>query len=86
MITVGSCNSEVTDVLLQTIMDRPELKLKDTYARFLSLVLGRVYVRRQEFVETVTAALEIIQGPFGSMATTMFEIGAYGQTGNVLKI
>ncbi|XP_065095519.1 26S proteasome non-ATPase regulatory subunit 2 [Ochlerotatus camptorhynchus] len=86
MIAVGSCNSDVTEVLLQTIMDRSELELKDTYARFLPLGLGLVYLGRQEAAEAVIAALEIIQEPFRSMATTMVEICAYAGTGNVLKI
>ncbi|XP_041766758.1 26S proteasome non-ATPase regulatory subunit 2 [Anopheles merus] len=86
MIAVGSCNSEVTEVLLQIIMDRSEADLKDTYARFLPLGLGLVYLGRQEAVEAVTAALEIVAEPFRSMATTMVEICAYAGTGNVLKI
>ncbi|XP_053694982.1 26S proteasome non-ATPase regulatory subunit 2 [Sabethes cyaneus] len=86
MIAVGSCNSEVSEVLLQTIMDRSELELKDTYARFLPVGLGFVYLGRQEAAETVIAALEIIQEPFRSMAKTMVEICAYAGTGNVLKI
>ncbi|XP_062558482.1 26S proteasome non-ATPase regulatory subunit 2 [Armigeres subalbatus] len=86
MIAVGSCNSEVTEVLLQTIMDRSESELKETYARFLPLGLGLVYLGRQEAAEAVIAALEIIQEPFRSMATTMVEICAYAGTGNVLKI
>ncbi|XP_055543393.1 26S proteasome non-ATPase regulatory subunit 2 [Wyeomyia smithii] len=86
MIAVGSCNSEVSEVLLQTIMDRSELELKDTYARFLPVGLGFVYLGRQEAAEAVIAALEIIQEPFRSMAKTMVEICAYAGTGNVLKI
>uniref|UniRef100_A0A2M4A5R1 26S proteasome non-ATPase regulatory subunit 2 n=1 Tax=Anopheles triannulatus TaxID=58253 RepID=A0A2M4A5R1_9DIPT len=86
MIAVGSCNSEVTEVLLQIIMERSEADLKDTYARFLPLGLGLVYLGRQEAVEAVTAALEVVDEPFRSMATTMVEICAYAGTGNVLKI
>ncbi|XP_058447673.1 26S proteasome non-ATPase regulatory subunit 2 [Malaya genurostris] len=86
MIAVGSCNSEVSEILLQTIMDRSELELKDTYARFLPVGLGFVYLGRQEAAEAVIAALEIIQEPFRSMAKTMVEICAYAGTGNVLKI
>lgn len=86
MIAVGSCNSEVTNVLLQTIMERTEADLKDTYTRFLPLGLGLVYLGRQEAAEAVIAALEVIQEPFKSMATTMVDICAYAGTGNVLKI
>lgn len=86
MIAVGSCNAEVTETLLQVIMDRSESELKDTYARFLPLGLGLVYLARQEAAEIVTTALEVISEPFRSMATTMVEICAYAGTGNVLKV
>lgn len=86
MIAVGSCNSEVTSVLVQTIMERSEADLKDTYSRFLPLGLGLVYLARQEAAEAVIAALEVIAEPFKSMATTMVDICAYAGTGNVLKI
>lgn len=86
MIAVGSCNSEVTETLLQTIMDRNEYDLKDVYARFLPLGLGLVYLGRQEAAEAVIAALEVVPEPFRSMATTMVDICAYAGTGNVLKI
>jgi 26S proteasome regulatory subunit N1 len=86
MISVGSCNSEVTETLLQTIMERSEADLKDTYSRFLPLGLGLVYLGRQEAAEAVIAALEVVDEPFKSMATTMVDICAYAGTGNVLKI
>lgn len=86
MISVGSCNADVTGILLQTIMERSETDLKDTYARFLPLGLGLVYLGRQEAAEAVIAALEVISEPFKSMATTMVDICAYAGTGNVLKI
>lgn len=86
MISVGSCNADVTGILLQTIMERSEADLKDTYARFLPLGLGLVYLGRQEAAEAVIAALEVIAEPFKSMATTMVDICAYAGTGNVLKI
>lgn len=40
MIAVGSCNADVTDAIVQTLMERSEADLKDTYARFLPLGLG----------------------------------------------
>lgn len=86
MIAVGSCNSEVTEILLQTIMDRTESDLKDTYARYLPLGLGLIYLGRQEAVEAIIATLEVVPDPFRSMAVTLVEICAYAGTGNVLKI
>lgn len=86
MIAVGSCNGEVTEILLQTIMDRSEFDLKDSYTRFLPLGLGLVYLGRQEAADVVITALSVVPEPFRSMATTMVEICAYAGTGNVLKI
>lgn len=40
MIAVGSCNGDVTSTIVQTIMEKNEQELKDTYARWLPLGLG----------------------------------------------
>ena len=44
MISVGSCNGEVTSTILQTLLEKTELELKDTYAIYLALGLGFVYL------------------------------------------
>lgn len=86
MISVGSCNPEVTETLTQTIMERSESDFRDTFSKFLFLGLGLVYLGRQEAAEAVIAALSVIDEPHRSTATTMVEICAYAGTGNVLKI
>lgn len=86
MIAVGSCDDEVTTVLLQTLMEKTETELKDPFAKFLALGLGLTYLGRQESIETVVAALEVAPEPFKSMACTLVEICAYAGTGNVLKV
>lgn len=87
LISVGSCNAEVTETLLQSMMTpRNESDLRDTYARFLPLGLGLNLLAKQTACEAVTAALEVIPDPFRSMATTLVEVCAYAGTGNVLKI
>ncbi|KAG8239121.1 hypothetical protein J437_LFUL018065 [Ladona fulva] len=86
MIAVGSCNPDVTGTIVQTLMERSEADLKDTYARFLPLGLALCHLGRQDAVEAIIAALEVIPEPFKSMSTTMVEVCAYAGTGNVLKI
>lgn len=86
LIAVGSCNSDVTEILLHTILGRSESELRDTYTRFLILGLGLLYLGRQEAAEAIIVTLEVLDEPFNSMATTMVEICAYAGTGNVLKI
>lgn len=86
MIAVGSCNPDVTNTILQTLMEKSESDLHETYARFLPLGLGLCYLGHQEAVEAIIAALEVIPEPFRSMSMTMVEVCAYAGTGNVLKI
>ncbi|KAB0801142.1 hypothetical protein PPYR_05496 [Photinus pyralis] len=86
MIAVGSGNPDVTAAIMQTLMEKTETELKDTYARFLPLGLGLCFLGKQEAVEAIVAALEVIPEPFKSMAVTMVEICAYAGTGNVLKV
>jgi len=86
MISVGSCNGSVTSTILQTLMEKVETELKDTYARFLALGLGLVFLGRQEGAEATLAALEVLSEPYRSMATTLVDVCAYAGTGNVLKV
>jgi 26S proteasome regulatory subunit N1 len=44
MISVGTCNGEVTSTLLQTLMEKSEAELKETYARFIALGLALTYL------------------------------------------
>lgn len=44
MIAVGSCNGEVTSTILQTMMERSESDLKETYSKFLALGLALAYL------------------------------------------
>ncbi|CAG9828269.1 unnamed protein product [Diabrotica balteata] len=86
MISAGSGNSHVTTQIMQVLMEKSEIELKDTYARFLPLGLGLCHLGKQESIDTIIAALEVIPDPFRSMATTMVDICAYAGTGNVLKV
>ena len=49
MISASKCNGDVTSTILQTMMERSEAELKDTFSRFLALglalnYLGRIYL------------------------------------------
>jgi len=86
LIAVGSCNGEVTSTILQTLMEKSETELKDSFAKFLPLGIGLCYLGKQDAAEATTAALEVIPQPFRELATTLVEICAYAGTGNVLKV
>ncbi|XP_069134068.1 26S proteasome non-ATPase regulatory subunit 2-like [Argopecten irradians] len=86
MISVGSCNGDVTSTIIQTMMERTEAELKDTYSRFLALGLALTYLGKQDAVEATLVALEVIAEPLKSMARMLVDVCAYAGTGNVLKI
>ncbi len=64
LVAVASCNGDVTSALLQTLMEKSEIELKDTFSRFLPLGLGLTYLGKQEAVEAVVLALEVLAEPF----------------------
>ena len=86
LISVGSCNGEVTSTVLQTLMEKSETDMKDCYAKYLPLGIGLCYLGKQDAAEATIAALEVIPEPFRQTAVTLVEICAYAGTGNVLKI
>ncbi|XP_078522214.1 26S proteasome non-ATPase regulatory subunit 2 [Lissotriton helveticus] len=86
MIAVGSCNGDVTSTILQTIMEKSEQELKDTFARWLPLGLGLNHLGKGEAIEAILAALEVVSEPFRSFANTLVDICAYAGSGNVLKV
>jgi len=86
LISVGSCNGEVTSTILQTLMEKTEADMKDSYAKYLPLGIGLCYLGKQDAAEATIAALEVIPEPFRQIAVTLVEICAYAGTGNVLKI
>lgn len=44
LIAITTSNSDVTSVILQTMMERSSIELKDHYAKFLALGLGLTYL------------------------------------------
>uniref|UniRef100_A0A9J8BFM1 26S proteasome non-ATPase regulatory subunit 2 n=1 Tax=Cyprinus carpio carpio TaxID=630221 RepID=A0A9J8BFM1_CYPCA len=86
MIAVGSCNGDVTSTVLQTIMEKSEQDLKDTFARWLPLGLGLNHLGKGEAIETTLAALQVVPEPFRSFANTLVDVCAYAGSGNVLKV
>lgn len=60
MIAVGSCNGDVTSTIVQTIMEKSETELKDTYARWLPLGLGLNHLGEAHFTDACGGIVIII--------------------------
>eukprot|EP00795_Rhopilema_esculentum_P012677 gene12677-3387_t len=86
LIAIGSCNGDVTSLLLQTMMERSASELKESSARFLALGLGLAYLGKQEAVDATLETLKVVDEPFGKWASVLVDVCAYAGTGNVLKI
>jgi len=86
MIAVGTCNGEVTSTILQTMMERSETDLKETYSRYLALGLALAFMGKQDAAEATLMALEVVSEPLKSQAKMLVDVAAYAGTGNVLKI
>ncbi|KAK9760291.1 proteasome regulatory particle base subunit, partial [Basidiobolus ranarum] len=86
LIFVGSCDGDITSTILQTMMERDDLQLKETHSRFMGLGLGLLYLAKQEAAEATIETLKAIEHPIGKQVEVLVEVCAYAGTGNVLKV
>ena len=86
LVAVGSCNSDVSEAILQVLMDREKKCLEDPFAKFLPLGIALCYLGQQTKADMTVMALEVLPQPFRSMAITMVEVCALAGTGDVLKV
>lgn len=86
LIAVGSCNAQIAEAILQCLMERTSLELKDALAKLLALGLGLLHLGEQERVETVRATLQVLEDPYKTVAIHFVDACAYAGTGNVLKV
>ena len=86
LIGVGSANGEITSTLMQTLLERSEQELKDTFAKFIALAIGLVYLAKGEQVDVILESLKAIPEPLQSLATILVDVCAYAGSGNVLKV
>ncbi|KAK9447060.1 armadillo-type protein [Limtongia smithiae] len=86
LVFVGSCNADITEAILQTLMEREDFQLSDKWARFMSLGLGLLYIGKQEAADVIIEALRAIEHPIGRNTQVLVDVCSYAGTGNVLKI
>ncbi|KAF2129419.1 26S proteasome non-ATPase-like protein regulatory subunit 2 [Dothidotthia symphoricarpi CBS 119687] len=87
LIFVGSANGEVTDALMNTLLDEDRTKqLKDKWTRFMSLGLALLFFGQQEEVDVILETLKALDHPMAKSASVLTEVCAWAGTGAVLKI
>ncbi|KAF1993601.1 26S proteasome non-ATPase-like protein regulatory subunit 2 [Amniculicola lignicola CBS 123094] len=87
MIFVGSANGEVTDALMNTLLDEDRTKqLKDKWTRFMALGLALLFFGQQEEVDVILETLKALDHPMSKPTAVLAEVCAWAGTGAVLKI
>ncbi|CAG8504738.1 13783_t:CDS:10 [Ambispora leptoticha] len=86
MIFVGECHGEITSTILQTMMERKDEALKETWGKFMGLGLALLYLGKQDAAEVTLETLKAIEHPIGKQVAVLVEICSYAGTGNVLKV
>ncbi|KAF2121132.1 26S proteasome non-ATPase-like protein regulatory subunit 2 [Lophiotrema nucula] len=87
MIFVGSANGDVTDTIVNTLMDDDRAsQLKDKWTRFMALGLALLFFGQQEEVEVIIETLKALDHPMSKPTALLAEVCAWAGTGAVLKI
>ena len=87
LVNVGTCDVDLTELFVNTLMEKGQLdELSSTYARYLCLALGLLYLGKQEEADVTLETLRVVPGVMGKYAALTVETCAYVGTGNVLKI
>merc|ERR1719199_1116802 len=88
LIFVSSCNDEVAQAILQTLIERQAVEgaLSGTWPHFFAVGLGLLYLGQQDAVEATLAALDAITHPVGKYAKLTVEGLAFANSGDVLHV
>ncbi|GBB88799.1 hypothetical protein RclHR1_01540022 [Rhizophagus clarus] len=86
LVFVGSCHGDISSTILQTMMERDESQLKESWGRFMGLGLALLYLGKQDAAEATLETLKVIEHPIGKQVRVLVEICSYAGTGNVLKV
>lgn len=85
-VFVGTCNGEITDTILQALLEKESSDLTSKWIRFMSLGLGLLYMGKYDQVEDVLEAIDAIEHPISKSLRVLITICAYAGTGNVLEV
>jgi 26S proteasome regulatory subunit N1 len=86
LVFVGSANSDVSEAIIQTLMESDEKRLKDKWARFMSLGLALLFLGQQEEVDVLVELLKAVEHPMAHATQVLAEACAWAGTGAVLNL
>ncbi|KAI1303230.1 proteasome regulatory particle base subunit [Mortierella claussenii] len=85
-IFVGTCDGEITSTILQTMLERADGQLGETFSRFMGLGLGLLHLGTRNQSDVTLETLKAIEHPIGKRTSVIVEIAAYAGSGDVLHI
>ncbi|KAG0003047.1 proteasome regulatory particle base subunit [Entomortierella chlamydospora] len=85
-IFVGTCDGEITSTILQTMLERADGQLGETFGRFMGLGLGLLHLGTRNQCDVTLETLKAIEHPIGKRTSVIVEICAYAGSGDVLHI
>lgn len=83
---VGTCNGEITDTILQSLLDKDPVQLTSKWIRFMCLGLGLLYMGKYDQVDDVLETIDAIEHPIAKSLKVLIKICSYAGTGNVLQV
>merc|ERR1719183_764420 len=88
LIFVSSCNDEVAQAILQTLIERQAVEgaLDGTWPHFFAVGLGLLYLGQMDASEATIAALDAITHQVGKYAKLTVESMAFTNSGDVLHV
>ncbi|XP_071735874.1 26S proteasome non-ATPase regulatory subunit 2 homolog A-like [Rutidosis leptorrhynchoides] len=86
LVYVGSCNEEVAQAIIFTLMDKSESDLSEPLSRMLPLGLGLLYLGKQDSVEATAEVSKTFNEKIQKYCDMTLLSCAYAGTGNVLKV
>mmetsp|Transcript_49059 Transcript_49059/g.140799 ORF Transcript_49059/g.140799 Transcript_49059/m.140799 type:complete len:883 (-) Transcript_49059:135-2783(-) len=88
LIFVSSCNDEVAQAILQTLIERQAVEeaLSGTWPHFFAVGLGLLHMGQQDACEATLAALDAITHPVGKYCKVTVESMAFANSGDVLHV
>ncbi|KAJ0961647.1 hypothetical protein J5N97_001144 [Dioscorea zingiberensis] len=86
LVFVGSCNEDIAQSIILTLMERSETELSEPLTSLLPVALGLLYLGKQESVEATAEVSKTFNDKIRKYCDVTLLSLAYAGTGNVLKI
>ena len=83
---VGTCNGDITDTILQSLLEKDAEQLTSKWIRFMCLGLGLLYMGKYDQVDDVLDTIDAIEHPISKSLKVLIKICSYAGTGNVLQV